>query len=349
MAAGVSTANVVWGPMQNFQYVLGNNAPGFAHVFAGTARPVNVWFARLHVRAIWGRLEQSDYSPVEGSRYYSSSLETGTLRFASGLVAVIQPRGMPGLELGGGRFFHSLWPRSGIPRSYVTKPLQGFLKEDLPESPGLIDSRGGQDNQEASAFARWVFPKSGFEGYGEYGREDHNWHRRDFVQEPDHSRSYGLGLRKVVSTDSGRLSAIRAEAINYQLPTLGRNRAEGSTYAHGVIRQGHTNRGQPLGSDTGVGSGAGFILAWDRFSQSGRSSWILTRTVRQEMGTFYVNGVENPRSSDVQIGVGTERVRYVSRFEIGTTAKLIHERNRDFRTNMWNLNGLVSVRYHRER
>jgi hypothetical protein len=346
VAAGISNANMGWGPMQTYEYILSGNAPGFAHAFVGTARPVNLWLARLHFRGIWGRLEQSNYSPVQGSKYYSSALETGTSRFASGLVAVIQPRGMPGLEVGGGRFFHSLWPRAGIPRSYITKPLQAIYKVNVPLSPGLTDTQGGGDNQEASVFARWVFPKSGFEMYGEYGHEDHNFDRRDLIQEPDHSRAYGLGLRKVVSADSARLSAIRVESINFQLPTLGRNRGEGGIYVHGTIPQGHTSRGQLLGADAGVGTGAGFMLAWDRFSQHGRSTYTLTRTVRQEDGSFYVNGVQNPQSSDVQVGLGAERVRYLSHLELSTGANLIRELNRDFKTNTWNLNAIVGIRYH---
>lgn len=346
LTAGVSTANLGWGPMQSYQFILGANAPGFSHAFLGTSRPVNVWLGRLHLRAIWGRLEQSDYSPVKGSEHYSSLIETGTLRFASGLVAMIQPRGIPGLEIGGGRFFHSLWPREGIPRSYLTKPLQSIIKKNVPLSPGLADTRGGQDNQQASAFARWVFPSSGLEVYGEYGREDHNYDRRDFIQEPDHSRAYGLGLRKVMSADSGKVSAVSAESINYQLPTLARNRSEGGIYVHNPILQGHTSRGQPLGADAGVGTGAAFTLALDRFSNRGRSTYKLTRTVRQEVGTFYLSGVQNPRSTDVQISFGGEQVRYLSRLELSAGATLVREFNRDFRANAWNLNAIVGVRYH---
>jgi len=346
VTAGISNANMGWGPMQTFEYILSGNAPGFAHAFAGSARPVNVWLARLHVRAMWGRLEQSDYSPVQGTKYYSSVLETGTQRFTTGLVAAIQPRGMPGLEIGVGRFFHSLWPKEGIPHSYFTKTLQSITKRNVPASPGLGDAQGGGDNQEASAFARWVFPRSGFEMYGEYGREDHNYDRRDLVQEPDHSRSYGLGLRKVMSADSAGLSAIRVESINFQLPTLGRNREEGGIYIHSVLAQGHTNRGQLLGADAGIGTGAGFTFAWDRFSEHGRSSYTLTRTVRQEDGAFYINGVQNPKSSDVQVGLGAERARYFSHLEVTTGANLIRELNRDFRMNTWNLNAIVGIRYH---
>jgi hypothetical protein len=346
VTAGLSSANMGWGPMQTYEFILGGNAPGFAHAFAGTARPVNLWLAHLHVRAIWGRLDQSDYSPVKGSKYYQSKLETGTLRFATGLVAVIQPRGIPGLEIGGGRFFHSLWPREGIPSSYLTKSLQSILKKNVPPSPGLSDTNGGEDNQEASAFARWVFPRSRFEMYGEYGREDHNYDRRDLAQEPDHSRAFGLGMRKVVSVDSARLSAIRIESINFQLPTLARNRGEGGIYIHNAIAQGHTSRGQPLGADAGVGTGAGLTIALDRFGQNGRSTYTLTRTVRAEDGNFYQTGVQNPMSTDVQIGVGVERVRYLGPLELSMSGSLIRELNRDFKANVWNLNTIVGIRYH---
>ena len=237
VTAGISTANMGWGPMENYPYILGGNAPGFPHAFVGSSTPLPIWIGRIHGRVIWGQLEQSAYSPVTGTSYYSSTLETGTKRFASGAVGIFQPRGMDGLEIGVARFFHSLWPKEGIPRSYFSKPFQAIFKVSLPSTPPGFDAStdpGIEDNQLASAFARWAFPKSGFEAYGEYGREDHNWNRRDFIQEPDHSRTYGLGIRKIVSVDSSHLTAFRAEMINYELPTLARNRGEGGIYVHGV-------------------------------------------------------------------------------------------------------------------
>jgi hypothetical protein len=230
VAGGISSANMGWGPMENYPYILGGNAPGFPHAFVGTSAPVPIWIGRIHGRVIWGELEQSDYSPVSGTSYYSSVLETGTKRFASGAVGIFQPRGVDGLEIGVARFFHSLWPKEGIPRSYLSKPFEAIFKVSLPStSPGfgVNTDRGVEDNQLASAFVRWVFPNNGFEAYGEYGREDHNWERRDFIQEPDHSRTYGLGIRKVLAADSTHLIAFRAEMINYELPTLARNRTEG--------------------------------------------------------------------------------------------------------------------------
>jgi len=209
LAAGISTANMGWGPMEIYPYIIGANAAGFPHAFVGTSTPLPIWIGKIHGRLYWGRLDQSDFSPVSGTSYYSSELESGTKRFMSGAVAIFQPRGVSGLELGAARFFHSVWPRSGIPRSYFTKPFQALLKNSLSGSGGFVGGTdaGVGDNQLASAFARWVFPGSGFELYGEYGREDHSANLRDFIQEPDHSRTYGVGFRKVFSGDSTHLSA----------------------------------------------------------------------------------------------------------------------------------------------
>jgi len=84
--------------------------------------------------------------------------ESGTKRFMSGAVLIFQPRGPAGLEVGAARFFHSIWPRTGIPRSYLTKPFEAILKTGLGSSAGFV---GGTDvdvgdNQLASAFFRWV-------------------------------------------------------------------------------------------------------------------------------------------------------------------------------------------------
>jgi hypothetical protein len=252
-----------------------------------------------------------------------------------------------GLEIGVARFYHSIWPKEGIPRSYLSKPFEDIFKVSLGSSPGFDSTtdRGIGDNQLASAFARWVFPKSGFEAYGEYGREDHNWSRRDFIQEPDHSRIYGLGMRKVVSADSSHLTAFRTEMINYEMPTLGRNRGEGAVYFHGIVHQGHTNRGQPLGADAGTGSGAASLIAWDQYDKGGSVSVNWTRTIREQVGNFYISGAANPKANDVQNAVTFSRMRYLRRGELTTGATLVRELNRDLTADAWDLNFQIGFRF----
>ncbi|MBA3467164.1 MAG: hypothetical protein H0T21_07105 [Gemmatimonadaceae bacterium] len=349
LTLGVSTANMGWGPMESFPFVVGGNAPGFLHAFVGTGTPVNVLIGRLHTRLIWGRLEQSAYSPVVGSKRYFSATEPGTQRFASGLVASFQPRGLPGLEIGGSRFFHSFWPQQGLPRSYFFKPLGAILRSSSSPStsPGLGDAvNGSSDNQLASVFTRLVLPSDGFEIYAEYGKEDYAFDFRDFIQEPDHARSYGLGARKVFVSRDSSLTGIRGELINYQLPTLARHRGEGRIYSHGVLRQGHTNRGQVLGADAGIGTGAASTLAYDRFTHSGLTSVSWTRIVRQENGTFFEDGRRDQRSQDVSHALRFQKSRRIAGLEASASLAAVREFNRDFLADQWNLNSILSVRHH---
>ena len=352
VSAGLSTANEAWGPGQEFPVILGNNAAGFPHIFAGTSEPLNIFVAKVHAHVVWGELFQSEYSPVVGSQDYTSRAEPGTRRFATGLVVVGQPRGIPGLEVGGARFFHVIWPVSGIPRSYFTQFIQGFLKKNVapdrihdPRFPNGIDDTGISSNQIVSVFGRWVLPHSGFELNAEYGREDHSYDLRDLTQEPDHSRAYSIGARKVFNTSAESMTAGRFEVMNYQLPQLARYRGEGEMYVHGLLRQGHTYKGQLLGADAGVGTGAGSVVAVDHFMKNG--SWTASwhRVINQEDGNYVATGIRMPRSIDVSHALGFETTRFVRGFDVTGGLTLVRDFNRNFLSDVTNLNALVGVRY----
>ena len=332
LTAGASTANEIWGPMEKYPFLLGPNAAGFAHLFFGTSQPLNLLIGHLSTRVLYGRLDQSRYSTVQGSKYYSLPDEPGRIRFASGLLADFQPAGMTGLDVGFGRFIQSIWPPSGIPPSFLRKPFRAFLKADL--SPTFDKTLAGLDNELASAFFRWALPRSGVEVYGEYGREDHSYDYRDFAQEPDHQRSYGLGIRKVLQRSDTSLSGFRAELINFQEPALARTgRGEGSIYIHGSIRQGQTNRGQLLGAPVGVRAAAGSTVAYDHYLPSGHWAVKWERTVRQETDS----------SSDVLQALGFERTRFGRRLDVRWEVTLMRDLNRNYSGDATNLNLAVTL------
>ncbi len=352
VSAGLSTANMAWGPGQEFPVLLGNNAAGFPHAFFGTSEPVNIFIAKLHAKVFWGELFQSDFSTVTGPDVYYSKAEPGRKRLATGLVVVGEPRGIPGLEVGGARFFHIIWPISGIPRSYFTQFLEGFLKKNItpdrihdPRFPSGSDQTGISSNQLLSLFARWVLPHSGFELHAEYGREDHSYDLRDLTQEPDHSRAYSFGARKVFSVNGESMTAGRFEILNFQLPQLARYRGEGEFYVHGLIRQGHTFKGQMLGADAGVGTGAGSVTAVDHYSRTG--SWTASwhRIVNREDGNYVALGVRAPRSIDVSHALGFEMTRFMGPLDFNGGLTLVRDFNRNFTSDVTNLNALIGVRY----
>jgi hypothetical protein len=349
---GASTANLGWGPGTEYPLLLGNNAAGFPHAFVGSSEPINIFIARVHAKLMWGRLSQSKFSTVTGPLDYTSRAEPGRRRFATGFVLVAQPRGVTGLEVGGARFLHSIWPRSGIPRSYLTKVFQGFLKKNLkpdtpddPRFPADAVTRGIADNQLAEIFMRWALPHSGFELSAEYGRDDHSADIRDLEQEPDHSRFYNFGVRKVFTLTPSSMTAARFELINFQLPSISRYRAEGEIYIHGLIRQGHTNRGQLLGAAVGVGAAAGSTLAVDHYMQNGRWTVSWVRDLRQEADNYVILGVQRPFAMDVTHSIGVEMTRLIRGFDVTTGLTFVRNFNREFSADASNVNAIFGARY----
>lgn len=343
LAVGVSTATEVWGPAQSQPIVLGNNAPGFPRVFAGTSRPVNVGVGRLHARVVWGELYQSDFSPAPDS--------IGR-RFATGAVFSFTPAGIDGLEVGGTRFFHVSWPRDGLGLHEVFKLFEPFPKS-LLDSTGVGFNRSRPDNQIASAFARWVFPRAGLEVYGEYGREDHNWDLRDFILEPDHASAYLLGFRKAWGGGQGPLWALRGEVLNTQRSHLAEVRGQFLFYTHagaarGLVEdgtpQGHTNQGQVLGAPFGLGGG-GSVVGVDRYGRGGRVSLEWIRGRLGDRWTYDDTGaVASPRDTDVLHALSLDGVTRRGPLDLSWGVAAVYELNRYFQSDRFNLNARLGAR-----
>jgi len=252
---------------------------------------------------------------------------------------VLLPRGVPGLEVGFARFLH-VANRVGEPTdAFWKKPFKVFfLKNEFASG-----DTAGTDNQLVSAFFRWAFPHSGFELYGERGYEDQFYDLRDFVQDTDNEREYMLGFQKTFLRSNG-LDVLKAEVLNYQLPTLARLRVQGLIYAHGILRQGHTNRGQLLGASAGVAAAAASTISWTRYSPQGSSTFLLRRIVRDEPIPGF--RIVTPAKSDVTISVGAERMRFGTRLDWGGKLEIMQDYNHNFTKDMPNLNFQLTARLH---
>ncbi|MGH7529236.1 MAG: capsule assembly Wzi family protein [Gemmatimonadales bacterium] len=325
LAAGVTTANQYWGPASEFPVILGNNAPGFPQVFVGTARPVDLWLLRLHGRIIWARLSQSPYS---------AETAADGVRYATGLALSLTPRGVSGLEIGFTRFSHQPWPAGGPSLRDWFAMFRG----------GQGDQKNlGDVNQLASVFFRWVLPESGFEVYGEYGRDDYNQNLRDFVLEPDHIGGYTIGFRKVVRRRDARLLAIRGEIQNLQFSHLAQGRGWSPFYTHSGVHQGHTQLGQVLGSEAGPGGG-GSIIAVESYSPRGRWTWAWTRMLRQQRGDPAGASAPDPVGLDVQHALSVERLAFRGRYDLLARVTAVYEFHRNFGDDAFNLNLIVGAR-----
>ena len=311
VTVGASTANEYWGPASEEPFLLGNNAAGFVHAFAGTDGPVRLGPLTVNARLIAGRLDQSVYSYADFS---------SRRRFISGVVAAFGVAQLPGLEIGGGRLFENVWPDTGFGFSDVVRPLfQGLLKSNLNSKFGNAGDR--PDNQLASIFARWAFPKSGVEVYGEYGREDNAWDTRDLLLEPDHDVAFLLGLSRVWKRSGNELLVLRGELFNSAMTDLNRVRAQSPAYMHSPILQGHTQRGQVLGAPSGYGGG-GMEIAADLYSATGRLTFLWRRAMREPPASPL-----SPR--DVTHTLQVESLFFRSAFDVMPDAALVYDRSRN--------------------
>ncbi|MEJ7759185.1 MAG: capsule assembly Wzi family protein [Gemmatimonadaceae bacterium] len=343
VGAGLSTASQWWGPTTVYPYVLGNNAGGFPHAFIGSSRPASIGIGSLHGRLVYGTLDQSPYSSVTGPDYFQNFELPGKRRFMAGLVGVAQIRGIRGLEIGGTRFFHAATQESGFSASNLKLPLQNIFKRRLQAEDTVVlgDNTSLRENQLASLFLRWAPPASGFEVYGEYGREDFAADLRDLLLEPDHAATTNIGFRKAW-LGPVVMNAIRGEVFTFEASAGTRTRGEGSIYLHAPLRQGHTNRGQMLGANVGPGSGSAQMFAFDRFTQRGRITAFVSRVTNRELQSpGYVTGPAIAKPVDVQNSLGTEVGRFVGPFDITGKAVVTSNLNRNFRGDR--LNGTLAL------
>jgi hypothetical protein len=344
LAAGVSNAHDWWGPAQYFPAVLGNNAPGFPHVFLGTNRPANLGVVRLHARWIVGRLGQTDYFQAEGLE----AARNRPRRVAAAFAFVVQPRGFERLELGLTRFTHAPWPDSGLARRYFTRPFEGIFKKTLRVQENGIptDSRSlDGENQLASVFARLAIPEGGFEVYGEFSREDHPWDTRYLALTPDEQSVLTVGFAKVwMSADRGRLTRLRGERINFQQAQVDQRRGYSPIYTHSAgSNQGHTQLGQVLGAGVGISTAAGGVLALDVFRPGGRWGVEWMRVVRRDRGSALADSVADPRAVDVVHALTVERRFFRGGSDLAIAGGAGYNFNRNFGDDRLNLTARLSV------
>lgn len=254
-AAGISTMTQQWGPAHYYPLVLGAEAAGFPRLFAEVIVPTAAGDATVHWQI--GQVRSSPYA-TDGRRRHAVSALRASMRVAT----------LPGLQLGGARFFHVADPNPNW--EIATLPFSGLLKNSSR------DAVVGGQNQIASIWARVAPARSGVELYGEFYREDHNADMRDLASEPDHQSAYTLGLRRAWRR-SGGVSAVTIERTNGLITHLARVRPQSPIYTHSPITEGHTHAGQLLGASASLGTGT--LVAWSRML--GARSWdIITEILR---------------------------------------------------------------------
>lgn len=317
LRAGASTENLWWGPAIRNSILLGNDAAGFPHAFLSTRNGISTPAGRLHAEMIWGSLTESEYF---------DDVSANDRRFLSGIVVSIQPRGLTGLSLGLARLYYQVYRPGSLGFGDFLPLFESPLKSDLvtPDNPTGND----QADQMLGAYFRYALPRSGFEVYAEWTRNDHSQNLRDFFAEPEHSRAYTLGFQQVIP-HGARWYRLHAELTQLGVTRTATHRTSPTYYQHHLVRQGYTHRGQLLGARIGPGSEAQYA-GFDIFTRRGRHG-VLVERVRYDDDAFYRFTPRNFYGHDVELTVGTEHFLRLSAFDLRAGLLYSSRRNRNFR------------------
>lgn len=296
LATGFSSSRIAWGPAYEQNLVFSTNAGGFPHFFLGTSKPLVVWIGSINGRLIAGKLEQSDYSPVQSGQ---------KSRFQSAFVGSYSPALWPGLEVGAVRTMQAIWRPGGPTIAEVLRPFSAVVSDP---NTGSVPNIFGE-NGFASVFARAAIPSAGIEIYGEISREDFTGNLRWFLAKPDDLALLLLGVTRARVDAEGRMTVVRIEHVNGEVAQHERGqrslRRPTPNYMHGHVFQGLTSRGQILGSAAGFG-GAGSTLTLERYTPRGRSSISVERQLRLDW-TRPMGNIGGLPDAETLLGVRYER------------------------------------------
>lgn len=266
--AGYGSEPLWWGGNVRYALLLSNNAPGVRHLFLGTRRPVRIpGVLSFEVRWIGGWPRDSEW--------FDQPEEYQQKRFMSAFNFSFSFDFLPDLHFGFSRATHSYVDHEGLFFSDIFSVFDPVPLENVLEKRGPLEERKPR-NELNSVYARWVWPESRMEIYGEYFRDDHFWDWRDFLMEPNHNSGYAFGFQKLFDAPLARHYRVNLEFTNMTPSFLANVRPQFYYYAHEEIRQGHTNGGHILGAAIGPGSNSQF-LSVDALARNGRVGLHLRR------------------------------------------------------------------------
>ncbi|MBN2618560.1 MAG: hypothetical protein JXR64_09660 [Spirochaetales bacterium] len=240
LSLGIGTENITTGFAKRNSFLLSNNAQGFPHVDFGSEKPFTIkYLGSIEPKMLWGVLQESPYFDDNTSNDYG---------WISGMFVGYTPAFAKNLMIG----FNHLY----------TSPLSEWDYRDLVGGiPGVdsINTPGdsGDNDMMVSLTYRWVFPKSGFEIYGEWARNDNYTSWLQLYSFPEHTQGYTLGLSSILAQiNSQAYFQLSIEYTDSMRERTALFSPAGPWYRHGYAgwTQGYTNNGQIIGLDIGPGS-----------------------------------------------------------------------------------------------
>ena len=287
----ISTENLWIGPSRFFPILLSNNAEGFPHIDLGTPGFIPLKIGKvdlglIDIHSTLGILKESNSFDNNSSNDYNQFFG-----LTGGYAFPFQKNLTLGIN----------YVRRKNLLDFPNNFWQLFDLSDGGPTPTHVD----KIDSLLSMTLEWQFPEVGFSVYGEYGRNDTSIRDALFTR-VDHSNGYTLGLQKVFDINSTSLISITGELTDlFQIPYNGANQPP--WYRHHDVPQGHTNRGQDLGSPIGPGSDSQ-ILRVDYFNKGAMYSIWFQRILMDKDLLFRLtsNGSKHPYYPYAQLIIGSE-------------------------------------------
>ena len=261
---GLSTEAEWWGPAIRNALVLSNHAAGVPRAYLGTAAPVPTDLGHVHARWMIGALTESPYFDFD---------ESNDLRSLSGLVVTLQTAFDPNLTFGAARVVFAPVAGAG---ALPARALDVIGRWGEGASVRRAKEGRGAD-QLTTLFARWVFPASRFEAYGEWARVELPASITALMVAPYISQGYTLGLQWLSADPVREAWRIQSEITNLEQALSTRAALPPTFYVSPTVPQGYTQRGQVLGALIGPGSSAQWV-AVDRLSPAWQLGGFVART-----------------------------------------------------------------------
>lgn len=290
LTVGFGTQAVWLGPAKLNPIMHSNNAASYPKFDIGLRKtaiiiPKAEWYlGDIEFRAWWGRLSESDWFDNDDNNDYN--LISG-VSFAWALPGILK-----GFSIGINRTMLSKWDNIN---QYT---LFGMLVPNLSGN----SAKGDISDQRMSFVFDYHLPSAGFEIYFEWGRNDYSPSKDYIVKYPFHTQGWTLGVTKIFNLPKELKLQLLLEITSLECSAdYDRLISWYSTfYAHHIITQGYTNKGQWIGAGIGTGGNSQYLGA-RLYYKNGSTELFVQRQNPDLDYTMYIDSRKDPDNAEVNI------------------------------------------------
>lgn len=286
---GFGTQNIWLGPSKINAIIHSNNSPTYPKIDFGLKKTdlifpnIDFSFGKIEIRGWWGKLSESQY-------FDNDSKNNNNL--ISGISINYE---LPGI-------FENLiigFNRTMMSKFYDISPYTLF-HIFIPIMQGGKD----ESDQRMSFTFDYLLPKVNFELYFEWARNDYSPTINYILRYPFHTQGYTFGCQKSFSLKSNYKFNILIEITNLGCSQDYDRLLDWSStfYAHHLITQGYTNRGQCIGAGIGTGGNSQYI-GFTLFYPKGKYTFFAQRINPDLDYTMYIDNIKDHKYAEVNTRV----------------------------------------------